>query len=101
MSKCVRPGLMGLAAGVTLVLLVACANVANLFLSRGSERGRELAIRSALGAARTRLVRQLFTESLVIALLGGTLGILVGWALTAAVPALAPADFPRLDEIHV
>jgi predicted permease len=101
MTVRVRPALMVLAAAVTLVLLIACANVANLFLSQGSDRGRELAVRSALGAARTRLVRQLLTESLVIAMLGGTLGILVGWVLTAAVPALAPADFPRLDEIHV
>jgi predicted permease len=101
MTMRVRPALTVLAAGVTLVLLIACANVANLFLSHGSYRGRELAVRSALGADQTRLVRQLFTESLAIALLGGTLGILVGWALTAAVPALAPTDFPRLDEIHV
>ncbi|MDP9322179.1 MAG: ABC transporter permease [Acidobacteriota bacterium] len=101
MTMRVRPALMVLVAGVMLVLLITCANVANLFLSRGSDRGRELAIRSALGAARTRLVRQLFTETLVIALLGGTVGILVGWALTAAVPALAPTDFPRLDEIRV
>ena len=100
MTMRVRPALAVLATGVTLVLLIACANLANLFLSRGSDRGRELAVRSALGADQTRLMRQLFTESLVIALLGGVLGILVGWALTAAVPALAPTDFPRLDEIH-
>ncbi len=101
MTMGVRPALVVMAAGVTLVLLIACANVASLFLSRGSGRGREFAIRVALGAGRPRLMRQLFTESLVIALLGGTLGIFVGWAMTAAVPALAPADFPRLDEIQV
>jgi putative ABC transport system permease protein len=101
MTMRVRPALVVLAAGVTLVLLIACANVANLFLSRGSDRGRELAVRAALGAGRLRLTRQLFTESLVIALLGGTLGLFIGWAMTAAVPALAPADFPRLDEIQV
>jgi putative ABC transport system permease protein len=101
MTMTVRPALLVLAAGVIAVLLIACANVANLFLSHGSDRGRELAVRLALGASRRRLVRQLFTESLVIALLGGVLGVLIGWALTAAVPALAPADFPRLDQIQV
>lgn len=97
----VRPALEVLAAGAALVLVIACANVANLFLSRGSDRRREMAVRSALGAARTRLMRQLFTESIVISLLGGALGVLIGWALTSTVPLLAPADLPRLDEIRV
>jgi putative ABC transport system permease protein len=101
MTMRVRPALVVLAAGVALVLLIACANAANLFLSRGSDRARELAVRAALGAGRLRLVRQLLTESLVISLIGGTVGLFIGWAMTAAVPALAPADFPRLDEIRV
>jgi putative ABC transport system permease protein len=97
----VRPALEVVAAAVMLVLLVACANLANLFLSRGSDRVREMALRSALGASRAALVRQLIVESLVIGVLGGTLGVLAGWALTSIVPALAPADFPRLDAIRV
>jgi putative ABC transport system permease protein len=101
MTISVRPALEVLAAAVTLVLLVACANLANLFLSRGSDRVRELTVRSALGASRSRLVQQLVAESLVISLIGGGLGLLVGWVLLAAVPAVAPADFPRLDQIHV
>jgi putative ABC transport system permease protein len=101
MTMGVRPALEVLAAAVTLVLLVACANLANLFLSRGSDRVRELTVRSALGASRSRLVRQLVVESLVISLIGGALGLLAGWGLIAAIPALAPPDFPRVDQIHM
>jgi putative ABC transport system permease protein len=90
-----------LLVSVGLVLLIACANVTNLLLSRGVARRRELAVRAAIGAGRGRLVRQLLTETLVLSLIGGVLGIAVGWLLTRAIPALAPADFPRLDEIEV
>ena len=79
---------------MTLVLLVACVNLANLFLSRGSDRVRELTVRSALGASRSRLVQQLVVESLVISLIGGGLGLLAGWMLVAAIPAVAPARLP-------
>ena len=97
----VRPALLIVTAGVGLVLLVAAANVANLLLSRNSARAAELGIRTALGASRRRLARQLLTESGVVSLLGGGLGVVVGWVLARAVPRLAPADFPRLGEVQV
>lgn len=100
-TAAVRPALMVLAAGIGLVLLVVWANVANLFLLRGTWRARELALRAALGASRGRLARQCLTESLVFALIGGVLGIFVGWAMTAAVPLVAPSNFPRLENVHV
>jgi putative ABC transport system permease protein len=101
MTTTVRPALAVLAAAVGLVLLVACANVANLFLSRGVARQRELTVRAALGASAGRLARQLLTESLVLSACGGALGVAVAWSLLQLVPALASRDFPRLDGIRI
>ena len=101
MTAKVRPALVVLGASVVFVLLTACANVANLFLARGVFRQRELALRTAIGASRRQLVRQLFVESTLVAILGGALGVGVAWLLLALVPSLAPHDFPRLDSIRL
>ena len=97
----VRTPLLVLLGAVGFVLLVACANVANLLLARASARQDELAVRAALGAGRGRLVRQLVTEALVLGAAGGALGLLVAYAGTAALVAARPADIPRLDSIGV
>jgi predicted permease len=96
-----RPMLLVLLGAVAMVLLIACANAANLMLTRASARQREIAVRVALGAPRSRVVRQLLTESLLIACVGGMFGLVFAVAGVKALVSLLPTNFPRAHDIHV
>jgi putative ABC transport system permease protein len=97
----VKPSLLALLGAVGAVLLIACANVANLLLARGAARQKEVAIRAAMGASRARVVRQMLTESLLLSTIGGLGGLLLSVWLTEVLLSIIPEGAPRIDQVHI
>src|SRR5215813_2504088 len=100
-TRGVKPALMAVLGAVVLLLLIACVNVTNLLLARGANRRGEFAMRIALGAERNRMIRQLLTESLLLAMIGGALGLLVAHFGVRALVTLSPIELPRMADIAV
>jgi putative ABC transport system permease protein len=101
LTHAIRPTLLVMMIAVGLVLLIACVNVANLLLARATTRGREIAIRTAMGAGRFRVVRQLLTESLLLAITAGVLGTALAIWCSDILVRLSPENLPRVTEIHI
>jgi putative ABC transport system permease protein len=99
--KDIRQSLLILFGAVAFVLLIACANVANLLLARGSDRAKEIAVRTAMGASRSRIVRQLLTESVILSVAGGLLGVGIAFLALRSLVAVAPPNLPRIQETTI